>query len=125
MQFGQQRPGDQALLAVAAILGGHPDFPSERAKFLFAQDVHPPPAADEDDALLRRALGQQVHRRHAVAAGHQQRQFRRRARQVNPLPSGPITLSSSPGPIRDERLGALADRLVEDRKRVLRPPGRC
>ena len=60
LQFRQQRLGHQSFFAVAAVLGGHAHVPAERAKFLFAQDVHAPPAADEHDALLRRAPSRTV-----------------------------------------------------------------
>ena len=56
--------------------------------------------ADEDDAFLRRALGQQIHRRHAVTARDEQGVSPPRFGTVNPWPSGAITLSSSPACIR-------------------------
>ena len=60
---------------MAAVLGCHTDFPAERSKFLFAENIRTAASADEDDALLRRMLREQEHRRHAVAAGDEQGSF--------------------------------------------------
>ena len=124
-EFRKQRSGDQALLAVAAVFGGRAHFPAEGLKFLLAQDVHAAPSADEHDALLRRALGQQIHRGHAVAAGHQQGSFAARWRDGEAVPERADDAEFLAGTHPRQRLGALADGLVEDGERVALRPGKC
>ena len=99
--FCQQRLRDKTLFAVAAVLGRRADFPADGGKFLLTQNIHAAAAANENDPLLRRALREQKHRRHAVTAGDEQRRFSARFGTVKPWPSGAMTLNSSPARIRE------------------------
>ncbi len=60
------------FFAVAAVLGRHAHVPAQRLKFRFAQNINPFTATDEDNAFLRRALGQEIHGGHAITAGDEQ-----------------------------------------------------
>jgi hypothetical protein len=88
LQCGPQRLGDQTLFSQAAILGGDAHFPAEGAEILDAQDVDLPAPAHKHHALPGRALGQQIHRRHAVTSRHQERTLAVGRRHGKPVSQG-------------------------------------